>query len=306
MGPATTSVAPTHAGIISPWVGTGEAPTGPTHGTFAMLPLLLALAPCADPAPAKYAKPELLVEPADLSGGGFTLLDVRSAAKYEAGHALGALSAPVSPWAKAIDDGKAGAKFWSDELARLGVDDKSKVVVYATDWREAARAWWALKLAGVPDVRTLNGGFDAYTAAKLPTGTEATTPKAAKAREWKPEARLAKLAEVVKLADSKGVNVVDARSAKEFEGGRVPGAKPLDWAELIDDKTGRMRPAAELAKLFDGRKIDLTKPCVTYCQGGGRAAVMAFALELMGAKEVRNYHKSWGEYGNDKDAPKEK
>lgn len=275
-----------------------------------MLPLLLSaslLAPTADPAPAKYAKPELLVEPADLKDGKFVVLDVRSAAKYEAGHVTGAVSAPVGPWAKAIDEGKAGAKFWSDELARLGVTPKSAVVVYSGDWREAARAWWALKLGGAPDVRILNGGYPAYTEAKLPTSTDATAPTAEKPREWKPEPRLAKLADVVKLADSKaGVNVVDARTAKEFADGRVPGAKPLDWAELIDEKTQKMKPAADLMKLFDGQKIDLTKPCVTYCQGGGRAAVMAFALELMGAKDVRNYHKSWGEYGNDKDAPKEK
>ncbi len=272
-----------------------------------MLSLLLALAPCADPAPAKYAKPELLVEAADLKAGGFVVLDVRNVTKYSLEHVEGAISAPVSPWAKAIDDGKADGKFWSEQLAKLGVTEKAKVVVYATDWRESARAWWALKLAGVPDVRILNGGYDAYTAAKLPTSNNDTTPKAEKAVEWKPEARLAKLADVVKLAEGKGgANVVDARTAKEYESGRVPGAKPLDWAELIDEKTQKLKPAAELAKLFEAKKIDLSKPCITYCQGGGRAAVMAFGLELMGAKEVRNYHKSWGEYGNDKDTPKEK
>ena len=152
----------------------------------------------------------------------------------------------------------------------------------------------------------LNGGWEAITAAKLTTNTDKVEPKEEMARDWKAEPRLAKLAEVVKLADSKDVCIVDARSAKEFEGGRVPGAKPLDWAQLIDETTQKMKPAAELKTLFDGQKIDLSKPCVTYCQGGGRAAVMAFGLELMGAKEVRNYHKSWGEYGNAADAPQRK
>jgi thiosulfate/3-mercaptopyruvate sulfurtransferase len=272
-----------------------------------MLPLLLSaslLAPAADPA--KYARPDLLVEVADLKDGKFVVLDVRSAAKYGAQHVPGAASAPVGVWAKAIDDGKADAAFWKAALAALGVTPKSTVVVYSSDWREAARAWWALKLAGVPDVRVLNGGWRAYLDAKLPTSTEPTTPKAADPAEWKPEPRLAVLADVVKLADGKAACIVDARTATEFERGRVPGAKPLDWAELVDDKTQKVKPAADLAKLFEGAKIDLAKPCVTYCQGGGRAAVMAFALELMGAKDVRNYHKSWGEYGSDKDAPKEK
>ena len=34
--------------------------------------------------------------------------------------------------------------------------------------------------------------------------------------------------------------------------------------------------------------------------------VMAFGLELMGATDVKNYNKSWNEYGNDKETPKEK
>jgi len=42
---------------------------------------------------------------------------------------------------------------------------------------------------------------------------------------------------------------------------------------------------------------------VTYCQSGGRAAVMAFTLELMGAKDVANYYRSWSEWGNAEDTP---
>lgn len=271
-----------------------------------MLPLFVALlAPAAD-AP-KYVKPELLVDVADVSADKFYLLDARSAAKYEAGHIPGAVNVPVTPLAKAIDDGKADAAFWKKALAELGVTGKTPVVIYSDDVKLSARGWWALKLAGVPDVRLLNGGWDAYATAKLPTSKETTKPKPADPVDWKPELRLALMADVVKLADGKGAtNVVDARSAKEFTDGRVPGAKPLEWSDLLDDKTQKFKPAGELIKLFDSQKIDLTKPCVTYCAGGGRAAVMAFTLELMGAKDVKNYHKSWGEYGSNKETPKEK
>lgn len=273
-----------------------------------MFPLLLAaFAPAADPAPAKYARPELLVEAADVSADNHLILDARSAAKYEAGHIPGALPVPVSAWAKAIDDGKADAAYWKQTLANFGVTPKSVVVVYSDDVKVAARGWWALKLAGVPDVRLLNGGWDAYTAAKLPVSKEGVKAKAVDPVDWKPEPRLAVMADVVKLAEKKAeACVVDARSAKEVADGKVPGAKPLEWVDLLDEKGQKFKPAGELKKLFDSQKIDLSKPCVTYCQGGGRAAVMAFALELMGAKEVKNYHKSWGEYGNEKTTPKEK
>lgn len=271
-----------------------------------MFPLFVALlAPAAD-AP-KYAKPELLVEAADVSADKHLILDARGAAKYEAGHIPAAVNASVTAWAKAIDDGKADAAFWKATLPKLGVDGKKPVVVYSDDIKVAARGWWALKLAGLPDVRILNGGWDAYTAAKLPVSKDVVKPTEVPASDWKPEPRLAVLADVVKLAEKKDAAcVVDARSAAEVAGGKVPGAKVLEWDDLLEDKTQKFKPAGELIKLFDAQKIDLGKPCVTYCQGGGRAAVMAFALELMGAKEVKNYHKSWGEYGSEKTTPKEK
>src|SRR5438034_8322801 len=57
-------------------------------------------------------------------------------------------------------------------------------------------------------------------------------------------------------------------------------------------KTHRFKSADELARILMDRKIDLDKPVVTYCQSGGRAAVVAFTLELMGGRQVKNYYRS--------------
>ena len=83
----------------------------------------------------------------------------------------------------------------------------------------------------------------------------------------------------------------------------IPGAVHLEWRELIDPSTHRFKSPDELGKLFKEKNIDLQKPIVTHCQSGGRAAVMAFALELMGAKDVSNYYKSWAEWGNADNTP---
>ena len=45
------------------------------------------------------------------------------------------------------------------------------------------------------------------------------------------------------------------------------------------------------------------RPATTFCHGGGRAAVLAFVVELMGGKQVRNYYRSWSEWGNARDTP---
>src|SRR5262249_32147583 len=104
---------------------------------------------------------------------------------------------------------------------------------------------------------------------------------------------------------------IDARSEGEYcgetknakRGGAIPGAVHLEWSDLIDKKTQKFKSPEELTKLFKDAGIDLKRPTVTYCQSGGRAAVMAFGLELMGARNVRNYYRSWSEWGNDENTP---
>ena len=71
----------------------------------------------------------------------------------------------------------------------------------------------------------------------------------------------------------------------------------------LDAKTKRFKSSSELKALLAERHIDVNKPAVTYCQSGGRAAAVAFALELMGGKQVENYYKSWAEWGNDPETP---
>lgn len=278
-----------------------------------MTTLLLAVHLVGAEPPANYPTPNLLVEVTDPKLAGYHLLDVRAADEYKAGHVPGAVHADTASWSKAVLADKADAAFWKNELAKIGVTPKRPAVVYADDVRSAARAWWLLKLAGVPDARILNGGWKAWTAAKLPTEKE-TPGVMAEAFDWKADAsRLADKKHVLAVLKDGAAACVDARTADEFtgdkalakRGGHIPGATHLEWVELLDPKTDKFLPPADLLKLVKKRNIDLDKPQVTYCQGGGRAAVLAFGLELAGAKSVRNYYPSWGEWGNDPDTPVE-
>jgi thiosulfate/3-mercaptopyruvate sulfurtransferase len=106
--------------------------------------------------------------------------------------------------------------------------------------------------------------------------------------------------------------IVDARSEDEHcgidkrdnrRGGAIPGAKHLEWSELIDQETQRFRSPAQLRQLLARAGITLDQPTASHCNGGGRAAVMAFALQLMGADDVRNYYRGWGEWGNAEGTP---
>jgi len=161
-------------------------------------------------------------------------------------------------------------------------------------------------------VRLLNGGWVGWDKGGHPTdkGDTASLPVkfAAKARAE----RVATKGDILKSLDGGMLQVIDARSEGEFCGveklankraGAIPGAKQLEWIDLLNKDSQRFKSPGELKKLFDGAGVKLDQPSATHCQSGGRAAVMAFGLELMGAKDVRNYYKSWSEWGNAEDTP---
>ena len=269
----------------------------------------LALTPAADP----YPNAKILIEPDAVAklDAKAVVLDARDENAYAAGHLPGAIRMPVAEWGKAVPD---TPEAWAGRLAKLGLRTDTPVVVYAgADVRDAARAWWLLKYAGAADVRLLNGGYPAWEKAggKLDTTAHAPTP-VEPAKAALPSGRLAEKKDVLDVLKDKSAQVLDARSEGEFCGtastakrnGHVPGAVAIEWTELLTpDK--QFKSPAELKKVFAERKVDLDRPAITYCQSGGRAAVLAFGLELMGAKDVRNYYKSWAEWGNAADTPVE-
>jgi glutathione peroxidase-family protein/rhodanese-related sulfurtransferase len=179
--------------------------------------------------------------------------------------------------------------------------------------KNAARIWWILRYWGIEDVRLLNGGWKGWSSESLPI--DKNTPVAIEAvqLELKPRSeRLATKDQMLGWVNSKDVQIADARSGKEFCGidkqenqkaGAIPGAKHLEWSDLIEPKTDRFKSPEELQQLFDKANIQLDQPIASHCQSGGRASVMAFGLELMGAKDVRNYYRGWSEWGNAPDTP---
>ena len=279
-----------------------------------LFPLLVCLA-LAETKPA-YAKPTMLVEPAELMKKDaverFVILDVRPRKAYDAGHIPGAVWADLGLWDRLMGaDVEAGV--WSARIGAVGIDGKKPVAVYSdTKSREAARAWWILRHQGVPDVRLVQGDWAGYKKAGGEVETKANKPKPVEP-DLKPvtDRLLTKDQILAGLKSRKLDQLIDARSSGEYCGdtksakrcGSIPGAKNLDWTDTLDPKTGRFKPAPEMKKLFEDAGIALDKPTATYCQSGGRAAVMAFVVELMTGKPARNYYRSWAEWGNDPDTP---
>ena len=264
----------------------------------------------------RYPRPQLLIEPTELAkpeiAKPFVILDVRSQEAYDQGHVAGAQRIDHDAWKAAFGEGE-NREAWSQRIGQLGISDDSKVVVYDdTAKKSAGRIWWILRYWGVGDVRLLNGGLLGWKSAGLPT-TDRISPVSEVAFAAKPRSkRLMTMEQILLQLDDNKLQIVDSRSEGEFcgvvlrnnlKGGAILGAKHLDWVNLVDQESHRFKSPEELRQLFAAAEIDLSRPTVSHCQSGGRASVMAFALELMGVRDSRNYYKGWSEWGNSLNAP---
>jgi thiosulfate/3-mercaptopyruvate sulfurtransferase len=270
----------------------------------------LALSPAAE----SYPNAKILIEAEALTrfdAKSVVILDARDEKAYAAGHIPGAVRLPTAEWGRAVPD---KPEAWAKRLADFGITPHTSVLVYGgADVRDAARAWWLVKYAGGRDVCLLNGGFPAWEKAGGTIETRVNAPRPVEVVKPAPNwALLAEKKDVLGVVKERKAQIIDARSSDEYCGtadtakrnGHIPGAVAIEWTELLT-KDKKFKSAEELRKLFAERQVDLNKPAITYCQSGGRAAVLAFGLELMGAKVVQNYYRSWAEWGNAPDTPVE-
>jgi len=268
--------------------------------------------------PERYPQADLLLEVSELTkpevAKRFRILDARTKEQYEAGHIPGAIWVDHDNWSKSFAKDQ-DVDHWQKLIGELGITPESQVVLYDEHLtNRAARIWWILRFWGILDVKLLNGGWKGWSAAHAPITQETPKVESAEVHLAPHPERLATKAQLLQSLAKHEFQMVDARSESEYCGeantakrnGAIPGAIHKEWNEAIDKKTQRFKSPDDLAKLLKDAGIDLNRPSVTYCQSGGRAAVMAFTLELMAAKSVRNYYKSWSEWGNAEDTPVEK
>ncbi len=271
-----------------------------------------------------YPRKELLIEAREIPSGkpsSRVILDTRDRAKYLEGHIPQAVWVDAASWAQAVKEDQDAAN-WTRRFAEVGINDMSEVIIYDDQrLRSAARTWWILRLWGVAKTRILNGAWDGYVEASLPVETGAgQTPAPGNVVATRQQKALATKELLLskhrsgQLGGETGdfLQVIDTRSKGEYCGtepsrakrtGSIPGSKHLEWSDLLVPDSSRLKSVDELRSLFAEAGINVEKPAATFCQGGGRASVMVFGLELMGSPEARNYYPGWGEWGNDDATP---
>jgi thiosulfate/3-mercaptopyruvate sulfurtransferase len=172
-------------------------------------------------------------------------------------------------------------------VARWGINDETLVVVYSrTVAALAARVWWTLRWAGVPDVRYLDGGLAAWVAAGGAVSNETTPSGAGHFTVALGSLPVLDTPAAASLARS-GV-LLDARNAESYagdpegsEGGHIPGALNLPSSNNLD-ADGLLKSDDELRAAFAHAGPSEQTEFGAYCGGGTSATLDVLALAKIG------------------------
>lgn len=252
------------------------------------------------------------------------ILDVRPRPHYDAGHFKTARWLDLVGWtaaAKSPENGLDDIAYWRRQALRAGIAGNEMVHVYdGGEMTEAARVWFILQLIGVQYADVVDGGWPRLAEAAGPGQIDSAPPSP-------PPGDLEFVGQappIVGLVERGGLQydlkhqqplqLLDVRTTPEFTGaeprgnpraGHLPGAHSLPHQQLLQ-KDGRLKPAAELWRIFTAAGLKPGQLVVVHCQSGGRASLGALAIAGSGFAPVENYYLSFGDWAKDESCPVEK
>jgi thiosulfate/3-mercaptopyruvate sulfurtransferase len=210
------------------------------------------------------------------------------------------------------------ASDFAQTMRGFGVTPSSQVVVYDRQGVNfCGRAWWMLReLLGHRAVAVLDGGFQAWQAAALPTATGAD----AEAQKGHPEAdfeekwqiagvpsRFVAMKTIV-TTSQQGAPIIDARPTPRFLGqvepldpvaGHIPGAVSRPFADnqvLGADGVARFKSPEQLRAEFTALLGSTFEAPIHHCGSGVSAVPNLIAMELAGFGPQQLYPGGWSEW----------
>ena len=206
---------------------------------------------------------------------------------------------------------------FSSKVRKLGLGDGNRIVVYDSSggFMAACRVWWMFRLFGHSDIAVLNGGLPKWSKEKRPLDDMEVVPQERHFTARTNNMLVKNVGQIMANLDSQKFQVIDARSPGRFDGidheprptekrGHIPGSINLPFINMLKPKEDfTFKSADEIKAAFADAGVDFSTPLVTSCGSGVTAAVVAFALHLIGHEDVPVYDGSWAEWGDHSDTP---
>lgn len=249
------------------------------------------------------------------------LLQVGEEEEFKTAHIPGARLIQLANISKPRGQGLALELPSVDQLTstfeKLGVNDKSRVVVYfSKDWvTPTARVFFTLDYLGLGDRSSiLDGGLPAWRAAGRPVTTELSIPTAGKLTPHANSQLVVDANWVNTNLNKPGVMILDARASKFYtgeevgrmpRGGHIPGAKSIPFSSLVEDADNKFKRAETLRQLFNSAGVKQGDRITTYCHIGQQASLLYFVARYLGY-DARLYDGSFEDWSGRKELRVEK
>ena len=267
----------------------------------------------------KLVSPSWLLE--RLDDPAITVLEISSdpeAKAYLKGHIPGAI---FSFWKDLLwhetDREFVSSSELSSRLGEIGVSTDSTLVICGDPVQYGTYALWVMTMAGVKDVRILDGSRTRWINDGNPLETEGLSREPIDNGSLDPSiaTRIGR-DEVLQKINNPDTVLLDVRSPEEYRGervsppggfdhgaerkGRIPGAVHLFFRELLnDDDTFISKEKLERKFSEVGVKKSSGKDIVSYCRLSHRATLSWFAMsEILGIEKAQIYDGSWTEWGS--------
>ena len=205
----------------------------------------------------------------------------------------------------------------SSRLGEIGVSTDSTLVICGDPVQYGTYALWVMTMAGVKDVRILDGSRTRWINDGNPLETEGLSREPIDNGSLDPSiaTRIGR-DEVLQKINNPDTVLLDVRSPEEYRGervsppggfdhgaerkGRIPGAVHLFFRELLnDDDTFISKEKLERKFSEVGVKKSSEKDIVSYCRLSHRATLSWFAMsEILGIEKAQIYDGSWTEWGS--------
>ncbi len=185
-------------------------------------------------------------------------------------------------------------------LEKAGVVDGVRLVLYGDS--PMTTGWLYTVIASVghgADVSMLDGSMELWRSEGRPVSTTAPPAATGKLTVRSAGEHAVNAAWVRGHLKAPDVALLDVRTTREWDAGRLPGATFILWQDLfVDQKTLKWKSPDELRALFAKAGVKPGQQVVTYCAVGMRASLMAWAASSVGLP-AHVYVGSWQDWSQD-------